>query len=143
MRVQLNSDKNIAIDGRLTQFVQREVNSSLKGFVSRLTRVEVFLSDVNSHKAGVRDKRCLIEARPARQRPRVASNRAATVPEALKGALTKLRSSLQTFYGRMAQTRVLAADRRSPAKKRLVTTKKAAAPKRAVRKRGPNLRSGK
>jgi hypothetical protein len=140
MRIQLNSDKNIPIDERLTQFIEREVNAGLKGFISRLTRVEVFLSDVNSHKPGVRDKRCLIEARPARHRPLVASNTAKTVPEAAKGALTKLRSSLQTFYGRMTRARAVAAPRRSPAKKQALVKKlvknRVAGSKRAARKRG-------
>ncbi|MBV8846504.1 MAG: HPF/RaiA family ribosome-associated protein [Bryobacterales bacterium] len=137
MRVQLNSDKNIAIDARLTQFVKREVSNGLKAFTSRLTRVEVFLSDVNSHKPGVRDKRCLMEARPARHRPRVASSKAATVREAIKGAVAKLRSSLQTFYGRMTRTRSLIAPRRSTVKKRPIARKKAARSKRASHKLSP------
>jgi hypothetical protein len=134
MRIQLNSDKNISVDARLTQFIEREVHGGLKGFISRLTRVEVFLSDVNSHKPGVRDKRCLIEARPARHRPLVASNRAKTVEDATKGALTKLRSSLQTFYGRMTRTRSLVGSKRSAAKKHSLAKKKVAGSKRGARK---------
>ena len=101
MRIQINSDKNIAVDRRVIQFVRGEVNRFLKRFGSKLTRVEVHLSDVNSRKFGINDKRCLIEARPARYRPVTATNRAQTVRRAVGGALTKLRSGLETFYGRL------------------------------------------
>jgi hypothetical protein len=57
--------------------------------------VEVHLSDVNSRKFGTHDKICLIEARPAGHRPLTARNGASTVGEAVRGALMKLRSSLQ------------------------------------------------
>jgi hypothetical protein len=63
--------------------------------------VEVHLSDVNSRKFGINDKRCLVEASPARHRPLTATNRAQTVRQAVSGALTKLRSGLETFYGRL------------------------------------------
>ena len=101
MRVQINSDKNVAVDTRVIQFVRGEVNRFLKRFGSKLTRVEVHLSDVNSRKVGINDKRCLVEARPARHRPLSATNRAQNVRQAVSGALTKLRSGLETFYGRL------------------------------------------
>ena len=63
--------------------------------------MEVRLSDVNSRKFGINDKRCLIEARPARYRPLTATNRAQTVRRAVGGALTKVRTGLETFYGRL------------------------------------------
>ncbi len=61
------------------------------------------LSDVNSRKFGLHDKKCLIEARPARHRPLTASTGAATVNEAVGGALTKLSRSLETFFGRLKE----------------------------------------
>ena len=101
MRIQINSDKNIAVDTRVMQYVRAEVNRFLRRFGSKLTRVEVHLSDVNSRKFGVNDKRCMIEARPARHRPLTATDRAQTVRQAVGGALTKLRSGLDAFYGRL------------------------------------------
>jgi len=101
VRIQINSDKNIGVDTRVIQYVRTEVNRFLRRFGGKLTRVEVHLSDVNSRKFGVNDKRCMIEARPARHRPLTASNRAQTVRQAVGGALTKLRSGLETFYGRL------------------------------------------
>ena len=101
MRIQINSDQNVRVDTRVIQFVRGEVNRFLKRFGSKLTRVEVHLSDVNSRKFGINDKRCLIEARPARHRPLTATNRAQTVRQAVGGALKKLRTGLETFYGRL------------------------------------------
>ena len=101
MRIQINSGKNVAVDTRVIQFVRGEVHRFLKKFGSKLTRVEVHLSDVNSHKFGINDKRCLVEVRPARHRPLTATNRAQTMRQAVGGALTKLRSGLATFYGRL------------------------------------------
>ena len=108
MQIQVNSDKNITADARLIAFVEGEVNRSLKRFARRLTRVEVHLSDENSHKFGVLDKRCRVEARPAGHRPLAASNGASTVENALLGALTKLRNSMETVFGRIEARRTSA-----------------------------------
>ena len=52
LRIQVKSDKNVTVDTRVIQFVRGEVNRLLKRYGSRLTRVEVHLSDVNSRKFG-------------------------------------------------------------------------------------------
>jgi hypothetical protein len=98
MKVQLNSDRTIAVDGRLTHFVEAEANRILSRFAGRLTRVEVHLSDVNGPKAGDVDKRCLIEARPMAARPRSATAKAPTIRSAIDQALGKMRRSLTTFF---------------------------------------------
>jgi len=82
VQVQVNSDKNIMVDTRATQLVELEVKRVLRKFSGKLTRVQVHLSDVNRHKFGPQDERCLIEARPTRHRPISASDGAKTVAEA-------------------------------------------------------------
>jgi len=101
MRTQINSDKNINVDTRVIHFVEDEAHRALSRFASKLTRIEVHLSDVNSHKFGTNDKRCVIEARPARHRPLSAINRAPTVRQAVRGALDKMSSALESFFGRL------------------------------------------
>jgi hypothetical protein len=103
VEIQVNSDKNALVDSQEVRGIGAEVNRVLKRFAGRLTRVEVHLRDVNSHKFGTNDKRCLIEARPARHRPLIVSSGAATVREAVRGTLEKLRSSLQTLFGRLGR----------------------------------------
>ncbi len=107
MRIQVNSDKNIGTDIRMIAFVEGEVNRFMKRFARRLTRVEVHLSDVNSHKFGTHDKRCRVEVRPAGHRPLTASNGAANVEQAVVGALTKMRNSLETVFGRIQSRRAV------------------------------------
>lgn len=100
MKIQVNSDKTIAVNAGLTQFVEREVSRLLGRFATRITRVEIHLSDVDNIKTGQADKRCLIEARPAGAPPRTASARAAKVSSAVDEALGKMQRSLTTFFGR-------------------------------------------
>jgi len=105
MKIQINSGKNAATDTRATRLIEDKVKRALKNFSGKLTRVEVHISDVNSHKFGVQDKRCLIEARPASHRPLAVRSAGRTAAGAIRDALTKLRSSLHTFYGRLEARR--------------------------------------
>ena len=86
MKIQVNSDRTIPVDARLTHFVEAEVSRMLSRFAGRLTRVEVHLSDVDGNKTSHIDKRCLIEARPKKARPRTATAKAATIPSAVGAA---------------------------------------------------------
>jgi hypothetical protein len=100
MRIQVNSDKNIAVDAQVNRFVREEVDRTLGRFKNKVTRIEVHLSDVNSHKFGALDKKCVTEARPAGHQPLVTQMGARTVDSALRGSLTKMRNALETFFGR-------------------------------------------
>jgi hypothetical protein len=115
IKIQVNSDRTIAVDARLIHFVEAEARRVLSRFAGRVSRVEVHLSDVNGNKPGQIDKRCLIEARPKSARPRTASAKAATIPSAVGTALGKMRRSLTTFFDRRGRpaaataTKVMAA----------------------------------
>ena len=131
MQILVNSDKNISTDRRVIEFVESEAARHLKRFARRLTRVEVHLSDVNSHKFGTQDKRCMIEVRPAGLRAVTATVTAATVREAVGGALKKMRSSLDTKFGRSVTV-----------KKTAIRQKKKKAIYQARRKAWPTLSAG-
>ena len=100
MQIQVNSDKNIRMDARLVSFVQGESERALERYQGRLMRLEVHLSDVNSHKFGPEDKRCRIEARPARRQPVVVTMTAGNVRAAVQGSLAKLQNALEKYFGR-------------------------------------------
>jgi ribosome-associated translation inhibitor RaiA len=100
MQIQVNSDSSVAVHGRLSQLVESTLNHALKRFGDRITRVEVHLSDVNAHKSGPQDKRCVIEARPAGLDPLAASDQAANFEDAVKGAAQKLKRLLDGSFGR-------------------------------------------
>ncbi len=112
VKILVNSDKNISTDRGVIGFVEAEVVRGLRRFARRLTRVEVHLSDVNSHKFGTHDKRCMIEVRPAGMRAMTATVSAATLKEALAGSLKKMRHSLETKFGRLTTAKRISATRK-------------------------------
>lgn len=100
MKIQVNSDKTIAVDAGQIRSVEGEVRRLLGRFAIRLTRVEIHLSDVDNSKRGLADKRCLVEVRPTGARPMSASARAANMVSAVSHALGKMQRELTTFFGR-------------------------------------------
>lgn len=85
----------------LTRQVEAAVGELLAKFSDRLTRVEVHLGDENAGKFGADDKRCVLEARPAGQKPVAVTNHAPTLDEACRGALHQFKRLLDTRLGRL------------------------------------------
>jgi len=100
MMILVNSDKNVVVDAALTSFVETEVNKVLGRFESQLTRVEVYLSDLNGNKPGLLDKRCQLEARPSGDGPVSVSDEADTIELAIRGAVNKMKRLLESSFGR-------------------------------------------
>lgn len=100
MKIQVNSDNTINVDASLMLVVKDEAKRVLDRFAKELTRVEIHLSDIDNKKTGPVDKRCLIEVRPAGDRPLVASAVAATAESAVDEALKKMKRQLTTFFGK-------------------------------------------
>jgi hypothetical protein len=100
MMILVNSDKNVVVDATLTSFVETEVNKVLGRFESQLTRVEVYLSDLNGNKPGLLDKRCQLEARPAGDGPVSVSAEADTVELSVRDAVNKMKRLLESLFGR-------------------------------------------
>ena len=78
------------------------MQSALERYANRLTRVEVHLSDEDGTKdGGGADKRCLLEARPARMQPVVVTASAGNVEQACHNATRKMLSLLSSTFGRI------------------------------------------
>ncbi len=104
MIIQINTDSNIEGDQELAQQIKAVVRNSLERFSEQITRVEVHLSDENSDKKfGAEDKRCLLEARLAGLQPIAVSHQAATVDEAVDGAVGKLMRSIDSTLGQLGE----------------------------------------
>jgi ribosome-associated translation inhibitor RaiA len=102
MKIQINTDSNIAGNDQLRQEMDTLLRGALDRFSEKITRVEVHLSDENSDKkSGVDDMRCLLEARLAGLQPIAVSHEAATLREAVDGAAEKLKRSLDSSLGRL------------------------------------------
>ncbi|HQQ70885.1 MAG TPA: HPF/RaiA family ribosome-associated protein [Alicycliphilus sp.] len=94
MQIQVHTNDHIQGGESLIHWTQEEVAAKLARFREHVTRVEVFLSDVDAGKSGTADKRCVIEARPAGRQPVAASAEAVKVADAVAAALDKLVRSL-------------------------------------------------
>lgn len=104
MQIQINTDGNIDGHEQLAQQVEAVVRDGLQRFTAKLTRVEVHLSDENSDKkSGAEDKRCLLEARLADLLPIAVSHEAATIEQAVDGAVERLTHSLEGTLGRLSK----------------------------------------
>lgn len=98
MKIQLNTDNQIDGTDALEARVGDMIEQYLGRFSSRLTRLEVFLSDNNSPvKAGPHNKRCALEARPRDGDPIGASHDDEDVEKAIRGAADKLRTKLDAW----------------------------------------------
>ena len=102
MHVQVNTDNHIDGDEALTAQVRGVVEGTLSRFAEQLTRVEVHLSDLNSHKGG-NDKRCVMEARLEGLRPTAVTHQASTLDQAIIGAADKLKRAVESTLGRLRE----------------------------------------
>jgi ribosome-associated translation inhibitor RaiA len=101
MHIQVNTDNNIEGREELATQVEAVVEEALSRFSDQITRVEVHLSDENSHKSGQNDKRCLMEARLEGRRPTAVTHQAATLGQAIDGAADKLQKVIESTLGRL------------------------------------------
>ena len=101
MQIHINTDNNIEGREALASYVEGLLEKSLNRFSDQITRIEVHLSDENSHKSGPGDKRCLIEARLKVRNPTSVSHRAATLDLAVKGAADKIKKSIESTLQRL------------------------------------------
>jgi len=98
--IQVNSDHNINVDERLTAHVENILKDTLKHFSNRVTRVEVHLSDENSHKSGQDDKRCALEVRLKGYQPIAVTHQANTIDRAVSEAAEKMKRSIENVLGK-------------------------------------------
>lgn len=106
MQIQINIDHNFEIhEASMGQF-RNTVQDALHRFSEHITRVELHLSDENADKSGQNDKRCLLEARLEGRQPMAVTHTAASLGQALDGALDKITRMIESTLGR-AQHRAL------------------------------------
>ena len=101
MQVQVHTDNKIQGGESLAHWIQEEATTRLGRFRDVITRVEVFLSDVDGGKSGANDKRCRLEARPAGRQPVTVTADADKVADAFTGAAEKLVRALEHVLGRV------------------------------------------
>lgn len=101
MTIKINTDNHLELQESFHDKLNYIVTDELGRFEERLSRVEVHLSDENGSKESPNDKKCLLEARINGKQPVVVSALANNEVMALKSALIKLKSVLDTQFGKM------------------------------------------
>jgi ribosome-associated translation inhibitor RaiA len=101
MKIQFNTGRNIIGSDELRASLTSLISGELNRFKDHITRLEVHLSDEDSNKNGVNDKRCMIEARLEGMQPIAVTNHADSHELAVTGAVDKLKSSIDTIEGRL------------------------------------------
>jgi ribosome-associated translation inhibitor RaiA len=102
MKIQVNTDHNTPGSESLNNFINTVLSSELEHFSDHVTRLEVHLADENAGKTGQNDKRCMIEARVEHRSPVAVTAHADTYEEAISSASDKIKSSLDTIFGKIA-----------------------------------------
>ena len=101
MQVLVNTDNHITGRENLTAHVEETVTNNLRHLQTQITRVEVHLSDENSHKGGGNDKRCVMEARIEGLQPIAVSHLSDTLGQAIDGAAKKMKTTLSSTLGKL------------------------------------------
>jgi len=95
MQIQVNA-ADIQSSQALTQHIEQTLSHAMRSVGEQITRVEVHLRDDNSpDKQGPRDKRCVMEARPAGGRPFVVEQTGDDLYAVVKQAADRLRRAAQ------------------------------------------------
>ena len=105
MQVHVSTGRNIEGSEGLSAHITGVVQDALGRFVTRVKRVDVHLSDQNGEKSGLEDKRCAMEARIEGQRATTVTHQAATVNEAVIGAVDKLERRLASALEKLRDNR--------------------------------------
>ena len=105
MNIQINTDHNIKGNKTLITKFSSTIKNALSRMSDHITSVQVHLSDEDGKKKGNNDKRCMVEARLEGRQPIVVTDSAATLNQALDGAIDKLLSMVESIHGRRRDQR--------------------------------------
>lgn len=105
MNIQINTGHNIHGNEALIAKFRSIIESSLSRISDHITSVEVHMKDEDGAKKGKNDKRCMIEAHLEGRQPIVVTDHAATLNQALDGAIVKLISMIESILGRQQDRR--------------------------------------
>ncbi|OIP14997.1 MAG: ribosomal subunit Interface protein [Comamonadaceae bacterium CG_4_9_14_3_um_filter_60_33] len=100
MQIQVNTDDHVQGGESLAQWVRDEAGNRLNRLKEHVTRLEVFLTDVDGAKSGVNDKRCRLEARVANRQPVTVTAEGDKMGAVLIDAMEKLIRAMDTNLGR-------------------------------------------
>ncbi len=101
MYIQVNAHNSLTAPARFQSWASEELERALSRFSTKLSRIEVYLSDENQAKEGANDKRCSIEAKLDGFPMMAVAHQGDTIGEALLGATEKLERILDKKIGEL------------------------------------------
>ena len=101
MNIQFNTANSINGSETMNTRLSEIIAEKLSRFSDYITRIEAHLSDSNGQKEGQNDKQCVLEARLEGLQPIAVTSNANTYDEAVTGAISKLKSSLDSTIGKL------------------------------------------
>ncbi|WP_207534812.1 HPF/RaiA family ribosome-associated protein [Desertivirga arenae] len=103
MLVSINTDHHIQGGERHIAYFSEFIKETLSRFSTYITRIDVHVSDENGPKEGKDGIKCVIEAKLESLNPVVITNFADTPELAIKGAVDRLKGSLDSVVGRLKE----------------------------------------
>ena len=104
MHIQVNANQHIQGGDSLRVHVETTLQDALAHFRDEITRVEVHLSDENSHKGGDDDLRCTIEVRIRGLQPLAVTHHNENVHAAFEGAIDRITRSVRKTVEKRRQS---------------------------------------
>ena len=101
MNIQFNTANSINGSETMNTRLSEIIAEKLSRFSDYITRIEAHLSDSDGQKEGQNDKQCVLEARLEGLQPIAVTSNANTYDEAVTGAISKLKSSLDSTIGKL------------------------------------------
>jgi len=101
MIIQFNTGNKITGSDEFKTPLIAIIREELSRFSSKITRIEVHLSDEDGPKDGLNDNRCMLEARIEGRQPVAVTHQANNHILAVSGAAEKLKNSLDSIFGRL------------------------------------------
>lgn len=106
MQIQIHKGKQVEVGEDFNEFVSGEIETKLKRFEERITRIEAHFADENgSAKTSDNDKRCVLEARLTGHQPVSVTAHGSLVKYALEGAIEKMKTALGRTLDRLSHTK--------------------------------------
>ena len=101
MFIQIHTDNQIDSDAERDERIEEQIRQRLARFESRITDVEIHVSDINGPRGGAADLRCTLEARVNGVPPVAVADHGNTVDQAILGAAKKAVRALDHQLGKL------------------------------------------
>jgi hypothetical protein len=101
MEIEVRTDRHVAGDEGLIDFVRERVATQLGSYARQITAVEVHLREESGARKGPPELTCMVEVRLAGSAPVVVRRRAPSKDEVIASALDGVRGALGRLLGRL------------------------------------------